>query len=134
MITAQDNLGSLIGKTLVRAVAGSDELTFVDTEGTKYLFNHSQNCCERVYIEMLEGDLADLVGSPILMAESVRDAPNPHAEDSDAYKAVPHNDCEMWTFYKFATVKGYVDVRWFGSSNGYYAVNVDLTVTRKKDN
>jgi len=70
--------------------------------------------CETVNIEDIAGHLDDLVGSPLLMAEETSDT---NEEYDGALK---------WTFYKFATVKGYVTVRWYGESNGCYAVNVDF--------
>lgn len=96
-----------------------DELVFQRADGVKYRFYHDQDCCEDVYIEDICGDLADLVGVPLELAEEV-EGETPADFDKDAYESY------TWTFYKFATVRGYVDVRWFGSSNGYYSEGVSL--------
>ena len=110
----------LIGRTLYRAEADSDTLTLYLSNTNYVRFSHHQDCCEHVYIEDICGDLNDLVGAPLLVAEEVSN-----------YDAAPVNGCDesyTWTFYKFATCKGYVDVRWFGSSNGYYSESVSVDV------
>jgi len=115
MVTIEE----LIGKTFasVEKIA-NDELVFTTVEGDQYTLYHAQDCCERVYIESIVGDLSDLVGTPLLRAEEATSEVNPEGvriEDQDSF---------TWTFYKFATAKGYVDVRWYGESNGYYSESV----------
>lgn len=110
----------LIGKTFSNvsgSIDDSDELVF-SNENEKVIFYHAQDCCECVVIDDIVGDLSDLEGSPITSAEErVSDVPKEEAHDSDT-----------WTFYEFATAKGSVTVKWWGSSNGYYSEGVDMRV------
>ena len=73
-------------------------------------------------IEDIVGDLSDLVESPILMAEEATNANN---ENPEGVPQKLYQESFTWTFYKLATVKGYVTVRWYGESNGYYSESVD---------
>lgn len=113
-------VNELIGKTLLSVKRGEDSLVFITNEGEKYKMEHIQSCCESVYIESIVGDLDDLVGSPILIADESTNQDNPPREYVESF---------LWTFYKFATIKGYVDIRWFGESNGYYSESVDFYQT-----
>lgn len=101
---------------IVSGNQNSDEIVFKNEYG-QFKFYHRQDCCESVRVEDITGELSDLVGSPLLLAE----------ESSSESK----ESCESgtWTFYKFATIKGYVDIRWLGESNGYYSESVDLAFT-----
>jgi hypothetical protein len=105
-----------LGKTLQEVYVNEEEdyIIFTFDNGTRYEMYHKEDCCKGVYIEDIEGDLGNLIGYPLTMAEEVSEK-DPEAEESGT-----------WTFYKFATIKGYVTVRWYVSSNGYYSEEVSL--------
>ena len=108
----------MVGKTFTRVSGGvGDGVMVFENDTERYVFTHDQDCCESVDINDVVGDLQDLAGEPLLIAEEVSGATEPDAEHSESY---------TYTFYKFATRKGYVDVRWLGESNGYYSESVDL--------
>lgn len=114
------DISILIGKTLTSVVRASDDdkIEFTADSGEQYILYHQQDCCESVSIDDIEGDLNDLVGSPITMAEEV-------GNDSGAKDK--YDKSFTWTFYKLATVKGYVTIKWYGTSNGYYSESVDFS-------
>lgn len=116
-------LADLIGKTLVSVQNIDDDYLVFDTGEKKYALYHKQDCCESVTIADITGDLSDLIGEPILVAEEVSNYEAPPQNPNDAKWG-----SYTWTFYKFATRKGYVDVRWYGTSNGYYSESVDFGV------
>ena len=96
-----------------------DEITFTDSEGVKYLMYHEQDCCEDVNIEDVCGDINNLLNAPIVLAEEVINTGEVEDEGYTDYSCT-------WTFYKLATIKGYVTIRWYGVSNGYYSETVDM--------
>ena len=107
----------MIGKVFTSVTQDGYEMVFAN-ETEKFRFFHYQDCCESVYIESIVGDLSDLEGEPLLIAEEV-------SSETEQINDNCSDSC-TWTFYKFATRKGYVDVRWLGESNGYYSESVDL--------
>ena len=104
----------LLGETIYKIVRdegnNGDSLTFYTLTGKTICMHHDQDCCENVCIEDITGDLDNLLNSPILRADEkiVNDPPESDGESVTA------------TFYTIATIKGYVDIRWYGESNGYY--------------
>ncbi|SRR5260221_6342710 len=120
----------LVGRTLVAATGkkGDEEMLLTDKDGRWVRLYHEQDCCENVAIEDVAGDLADLLGAPLLRAEVVSSdgAPEPeagvHGYDADAHSYT-------WTFYKLETIKGSVTVRWLGTSNGHYSEKVSIVTS-----
>ena len=110
----------IIGKTLESfsmskdIYHGSDIILLNFTDGSKLKMWHGQDCCEDVYIESITGDFERLIGNPILVAEKRESDVIEHNGDYD----------EMWTFYCIRNIKESVDIRWYGTSNGYYSISV----------
>lgn len=109
-----------IGKTIFEVsiqqeTEYNDEAWFYFKNGDIWKMYHAQDCCESVFIEEIIGDTNDLLSSPLVEAEEVSQRHCGGYEDSTT-----------WTFYKFRTEKGSVNIRWKGMSNGYYSESVDM--------
>ena len=103
-------------QTFTSVRATNDTVTF-ENDTVRYTLYHSQDCCESVYVEEIIGDLEDLENLPLLIAREDTNAEDPGTCDGESY---------TWTFYNFATYKGYVTIRFLGESNGYYSEGVDF--------
>lgn len=106
----------LVGETILKidATKGADVIDIVCESGLRFRMLHHQDCCEGVDVEDIIGDLADITGAEILMAEESSNSDDPPM-NAESY---------TWTFYKLATIRGYVTLRWLGTSNGYYSEHV----------
>ncbi|MHA2045397.1 MAG: DUF7448 domain-containing protein [Candidatus Thorarchaeota archaeon] len=121
---------TLLGKTIVEIRVDKNDsgkiygIEFIFDDGTAAVQTHEQDCCEDVFIEDVVGDLNDLLGAPLVMAEEVSDS---HIDDDDIPESpIKYTEVDEWTFYKLATKRGYVTIRWFGTSNGYYSTQCGL--------
>jgi hypothetical protein len=112
----------LLGKTLVNieGSVGDEEIIFTTLEGKHYRLFHKQYCCESVQVEDICGDMSDLIGERLLIAEEITSDENPPGVTPKGQNSF------TWTFYKLATIKGSVTIRWYGESNGHYSERVDF--------
>ena len=108
--------GSTI-KEVTGLKVGEDSIRIVFDKGFLDMY-HSQDCCETVEIEDINGD-TDLVGASFYEIIEKQCDKEPLYECEDSF---------TWTFYTIKTSKGYLDIRWYGASNGYYSEEVDLDI------
>jgi hypothetical protein len=121
------NLQTIVGKTPTHIYQSDDEIAMTFSDNSVGHFYHDQDCCEYVGVEDVNGDWDDLIGNPILVAEErVSDEPEEGCTSMD--------DSNTWTFYTFRGIGGSVDVRWHGSSNGYYSESVTFRLKENKEN
>ena len=128
------NIRELLGVTLSAIHFDSHKIDFVAADGRTWRMHHHQSCCEHVFVESVVGNLADLLSASILVAEESSSGKLPDKPINEVIADLvvnapnedPNEESQTWTFYKLATRKGYVDIRWYGSSNGYYSESVDF--------
>ena len=119
----------LLGKVLSSIEVNEDktQITFTTKDGRKYLMYHDQDCCELVQVDDICGDFNDLIGYVILQAEESSNKSEHGVYDYPA-KCNGNDDSWTWTFYRIATIKGQVVIKWYGYSNGCYSEKVDFSL------
>jgi hypothetical protein len=112
----------LVGQTITNITGmevGSEQINIETESGKSYRMYHSPDCCESVQVEDVCGDVNDLLDSLIVQADE--------ESNSDPLEgATQPSDSFTWTFYRIATAKGLVVLRWLGESNGYYSESVSF--------
>jgi hypothetical protein len=93
----------------------NDEVILLTTEsGRQFKLYHSQDCCERVYIQEFDNYKA-LIGKKII---EVTDEENDVSKD--------YYDSATETVITFRVNDATVINRWIGESNGYYSERVNF--------
>lgn len=112
-------LEELIGKTIkkIGVSKGNEHMFFIMDNGDEYMMYHPHDCCEDVYLDDVVGNIQNLIGVPIVAAEEVTNNDNPKPDADNSF---------TWTFYKFVTRKGFVTLKWYGTSSGYYSEDVEI--------
>ena len=111
------DISDMVGKVFASVENKGDEIVFKTADRITYTMYHEQDCCENVSVDDICGELDTIIGVPIVSAEETTNSDNPKDKYDESF---------TWTFYHFATEKGYVDIRWYGESNGWYSERVDI--------
>jgi hypothetical protein len=114
MTNIKELLGKTVDKIVVDIKSSENSIEFHVDNDVYCMFPEEDMVNEtgndvNIYIDDICGNIDDLVGSPILIAEEAESKENSNL---------------TWTFYKFATKNGHVTIRWHGSSNGNYSEKV----------
>jgi hypothetical protein len=112
------DISDMVGQTFTEVYITKDySEVYFKNDTVTYMMYHEQDCCESVSVEDIVGTLDMLIDTPILQAYAIS---NSGHSDIGTYS---------FTFYHIATIKGYVTIRWYGESNGYYSEEVDICKT-----
>lgn len=114
-----DSFERLAGQEVAAVHQGDEWVDIRFTNGFKACFYHDQDCCERVRLEDVIGDLQSLVGKTI--ASVAKSYDEPESEEDRRY----YDDSHTWSVFTIETTDGTtVVMEWLGESNGYYSEDV----------
>ena len=107
---------TLKGKIITEILRPNDFSIIKTSDGSGYYFHHIQDCCESVNHYITIGDINNIIGFPITLAES---------DNKEPIK------CDLsyggtWSSFYLETEKGKVEWYFIGTSNGYYGETVEL--------
>jgi len=121
------DISVLKGKIIKRIWWNESSMNFLANDGSQYamLGDTDGNLSYEVFISNIDGELTDLYDVPIELAEMAQSNDGPTHERCQGY--------HTWTFYKLATIRGYVTIRWYGTSNGHYSEEVDFVEIVKNE-
>jgi len=130
----EKDVSILVGKiiTNIEVSDGKTILLFTTSDDKFYKMYHEQDCGEDIYLEDVNGDMADLIGVPLLTAEAI-------SNNNKIPFVKGRNHCHIdmasytWTFFKFETSNGFVVLRWCGNSNGCYSEEVEFSEISEKE-
>lgn len=118
----EEDIPLLKGYTFTKVDTDKSEyINFFRSDGAVLKMYHEYQCCENVWLDDICGDLQDLVGEEILQASICSSNDPKHQNgmgDDDMWRE--------WTFYKIATIKGHVTLRWCGETAQNYSLEVTL--------
>lgn len=106
----------LEGKTLTKVEHNNEEVVFDCSDGSRFQMYHSQDCCESVWLDRIDGDLQKLIGNKIVKAV-----------EQPGHEFDPQASRESVTFTDFVLTDDMgreVTLHWIGESNGYYSESV----------
>lgn len=122
-VVSVKKFSDLLGKEVTRLEISGDEVLIGVAEEKGggfyerlFMLYHEQDCCESVTVDDVVGDVDDIVGEVLTMAEESTNSDEP---GRDYYE-----ESYTWTYYRFATARGYLTVKFYGASNGYYSESV----------
>lgn len=121
------DISEFVGETFSKIEnIDNEEIFFHTYKGESFRMYHENDCCEKVFLQDICGDLDDLIDSEILSAEEVTNSNDDNIPHPSTGYDEWDKDSFTWTFYKFQTQKGFITLRWLGLSNGCYSEKVSL--------